>query len=211
MNSDPSTFHPKIIAHKHQRGCHCKKGCQKKYCECFSAGVSCGVSCKCMNCLNQIVVKATHMDDQMSSPQPDMYSQGYPVSYHHHHETAASRTSGYAPEPLPLPDSIAHHTASLVIRKREAFSSPTRAAAKRRALEMQHTSRAHSEFCVITSPVEKDMALLRMHRRSLEPSTSTQQYGGLITVASVPHVRDKPPTPTWRTAIGVKRISTTFA
>ncbi|RHY32730.1 hypothetical protein DYB32_002311 [Aphanomyces invadans] len=39
----------KALVKTHHHGCHCKKSfCQKKYCECFQAGVPCGENCKCI-------------------------------------------------------------------------------------------------------------------------------------------------------------------
>mmetsp|Transcript_6772 Transcript_6772/g.13370 ORF Transcript_6772/g.13370 Transcript_6772/m.13370 type:complete len:472 (-) Transcript_6772:287-1702(-) len=35
------------------RGCRCRRSkCQKKYCECFGAGLQCGSNCVCEDCLN---------------------------------------------------------------------------------------------------------------------------------------------------------------
>lgn len=48
---NPGAFIPKSST---LRGCRCKRTrCQKKYCECFAAGKSCGIYCKCSECLNK--------------------------------------------------------------------------------------------------------------------------------------------------------------
>lgn len=35
------------------RGCSCKTGCQKNYCECFRLGTGCSPICKCQDCVNE--------------------------------------------------------------------------------------------------------------------------------------------------------------
>lgn len=38
------------------RGCSCRTGCQKNYCECFRLGTGCSPICRCADCLNEKLV-----------------------------------------------------------------------------------------------------------------------------------------------------------
>lgn len=53
---DKNAFQPKFDPESpsgHARGCRCRSvGCLKKYCECFNAGMRCGVNCGCQDCKN---------------------------------------------------------------------------------------------------------------------------------------------------------------
>ncbi|XP_059595514.1 protein tesmin/TSO1-like CXC 3 isoform X1 [Vitis vinifera] len=73
---DPLAFAPRIVnpdtdtsvedgnwttpsSARHKRGCNCKKSmCQKKYCECYQAGIGCSDGCRCEDCRNSFGIKA---------------------------------------------------------------------------------------------------------------------------------------------------------
>lgn len=59
LSKNPKSFESKIKKLKskgsvvHTRGCNCRRtGCNKKYCECYNAGISCSQLCKCRKCEN---------------------------------------------------------------------------------------------------------------------------------------------------------------
>lgn len=56
----PDAFDSKIKSDEtgnkgHLNGCHCKRSaCLKKYCECFTMAVPCGIKCRCLKCQNTV-------------------------------------------------------------------------------------------------------------------------------------------------------------
>lgn len=54
LDANPAAFEPKVGVRSHAKGCNCQRNlCQKKYCECFNAGVRCSALCRCAGCLNE--------------------------------------------------------------------------------------------------------------------------------------------------------------
>ncbi|CAN8252302.1 unnamed protein product [Cochlearia groenlandica] len=49
-----------LIKGKNNRGCQCRKGCLKRYCECFSKNVLCSEKCGCLHCKNFEGSEETH-------------------------------------------------------------------------------------------------------------------------------------------------------
>jgi hypothetical protein len=55
---NPDAFDSKVKSDEsgtkgHMNGCHCKRSaCLKKYCECFTMAVPCGIKCRCLKCQN---------------------------------------------------------------------------------------------------------------------------------------------------------------
>lgn len=56
--------HIQQVSEKLKKGCNCKKSqCQKKYCECYEAGLKCEDYCKCEECKNTVDGKKKMEED----------------------------------------------------------------------------------------------------------------------------------------------------
>ncbi|OQS03027.1 hypothetical protein THRCLA_04654 [Thraustotheca clavata] len=82
LERNPVAFLPKVSkgstvsTTKYFRGCRCRRsGCQKKYCECYQAGVKCGTLCRCQMCKNHCADGThTHPPDENNQEQPKLAS-----------------------------------------------------------------------------------------------------------------------------------------
>ena len=83
MQRDPEAFNSKYksepsdnceaLALSHRKGCNCRKSyCQKKYCECFNAGITCSEYCKCEECQNLLNIDQKKYNKLNDSMEDDM-------------------------------------------------------------------------------------------------------------------------------------------